>query len=210
MHLSTKSPMHLTPQIDSYSSTPFTSGYGVVMEQEHELQSSTRKALEAIDGPRAAYVGRILRHQCTLLSENISRLEQLYESLPHADRFQALHRVLPPLSKTLHAAARPECPKLLPPLVTQHLNVTTNVDKLRAHPHDSQGDAYLVQVARNHDEMAWVLTSLIMEDETVRRRTVVPDNTSPTLETAEREWENEGGALRVKHPTGRVSVVESS
>lgn len=201
--------MSPTPQNDVRSPSPFISGYGVVMKQEHALQSSIGKALGALGGPHAAAMGRVLRHQRVRLRTNIALLEHRYGSLPHPERFQALHRMLSPLSKTRRVAADPEQPEILSALVAQHLNLTTSIDRLLARRRDVQrGEVNLAEVAKNHDEMAWMLTALIKEGETVRIGAARADD-GPRPGLAEMDWENEGGALSPGPSPRRDDVVES-
>jgi hypothetical protein len=175
-----------------------TSGFGSVMEQEHDLQSSTEGYLGAENGPHSNAIDRILRNQQLRLGDNIGLLEDRYEMLPHPARFHVLRGRPSPLTKSRRATVAPESAGVLPNLVAQHLNVLGKLTTLIAHSsHGDHGELILNEVARNHEEMAWRLTALLKEDESAREREHIPvvaAATGPTVGTAEGTWENKGGA----------------
>lgn len=173
---------------------PLTSGFGTVMEREYDLQALTRNYVGTASGPHAAAIDRILRVQQEKLGANIALLGERYETLPHPVRFDALRRH-PAIART-SAEAEPLC--ALPALVAQHLGMLGNINTLIAQREDGErGELILTEVARNHEEMAWMLTALLKEDESVRDRLPLPVTaTAPAAGSSEAGWENEGGAPR--------------
>jgi hypothetical protein len=177
----------------------FTSGFGAVMEQENDLLSSTDECLGTDIGSHAASVNRILREQRTRVGVNVSLLEQCYETLPSPARFEGLQGRFGPPTTASRAGPALENDGLLQDLVARHLHLRDNIELLAAH--DPQGPSIMAEVARNHEEMAWMLTALLKEDESVRDRmsppiiAVVAPGVTPG--TTEGNWENEGGASRV-------------
>ena len=212
--------MYASPQIDSHPlSSPsgtttravagsddtaqpsVTSGFGAVMEQERDIQSSTDGYLGVSHGPRSTAINRILGHQQTQLGANIALLEERYEMLPHPVRFQVLREKRIHLTHARRAAALEDGGVFLPALVAQHLNLLRNIDALITQRPDGQrGELILAEIARNHEEMAWVLTALIKEEDAVRDLISAPitASTSPVAKpsSSEMNWENEGGAPR--------------
>ena len=186
-----------------------TSGFGAVMEQERDLQASTLGCVGAETGPRSTDVDRILRHQETQLGANIALLGQRYEMLPSPGRFRALQGKARPPARRVAGAADDDDP--LRALIAQHVGLLGNIDVLIAQRPDGQrGELILNEVARNHEEMAWMLTALIKEDESVRDRLPSPviaaAAPAPTPGTTEGNWENEGGAARTATPAPDASA----
>src|SRR5437667_15455 len=121
--------MHYSPQ--SEAKPAVTSGYGSVMEQERELQSSTGGCLEAVSGPHAREVDGILRQQQVRLGANIALLERRCESLPHPGRFLTLQKRFTPLARARRVAPA-ESIGLLPDLVARHVNLLQQLTALIA------------------------------------------------------------------------------
>jgi DNA-binding ferritin-like protein len=212
MNRSTPISRSATGPDDDTAQPGLTSGFGAVMEEERNLQSSTEGYLAAVNGPHAIALDRILRNQQLRLDDNIGLLEERYEMLPHPARFQALRGRLFPLTNSRRVATPSESNDLLPNLVAQHLTLLANVATLIAHSSQGgQGQYILTEVARNHEEMAWMLTALLKEDQSVRERVSVPVTaavaTAPTPGTTEGNWENEGGAPRAS-PVRDLSAIQ--
>lgn len=184
---------------DTTAQPPLTSGFSVVMEQEEEIQSSTIGYLGTDKGPNSAALDRILQHQGVRLGANIALLEQRYETLPHPVRFRTLHTKHGPLSRARRTAVAEDA-GILPSLIAQHLNLLRKIETLiRQRPDGQRGELILTEIARNHEEMAWMLTALIREDESKRDLVPTPANALKKalhLGANEATWENEGGAPR--------------
>lgn len=149
---------------DRTAQPALNSGFGGVMEQEHDLQSSTDDYLGAVNGRHSRAIDHILRDQQTRLTANIALLEQRYETLCRAARPDLQPG---PLGQaTTHPAiAVAASIRLLPNLVAQHLGLLRSIDTLIAERADGQrGELILKQVARAHEEMASTLTALLKED----------------------------------------------
>jgi hypothetical protein len=147
---------------------------------------------------------RILRHQYSRLGANIALLEQRYEALPNPERFVNWHdRSRPPAKPRRIQGNETE---LLSGLIARHTSLLTDIEALIGCAPDGQrGELILTEVSRNHEEMAWMLTALIKEDESVARIVasdldgqVAPGSTSQAQET----WDNEGGPVHV-NPSAR-------
>jgi hypothetical protein len=196
--------MHLSsPDGPSFSSAPdgavtratvgqdteqpsLTSGFGSVMEQELEMQEATSHCLAEANGPHAGGIARVLRDQQARLAANVALLEQRYEMRPHPERFRTLRERL--AEGRTSDGQRPSGARL-PGLVTQHTSLLGQIDTLIAEGSDGQrGELILKEVARSHEEMAWVLTGLINKEDRAR-----DGEASVVALAAEQRWENEGG-----------------
>ena len=202
-----RGPASASPVIDSTTRTapgpddaaepPFISGFGSVMEQEREIRSSTEEYLEVAHGPKPEVLNRILRYHQSRIGANIALLEERYQSLPQPARFRSLQsRPLPIVDA--HHAAQSHGPAFLPSLVSLHVKVLRSIDALTPQRPDGQcGELILAEIARNHEDMAWMLTALIRESESVRDLLPAPIvSTVPPSSAGEASWENEGGAPR--------------
>lgn len=177
---------------------PLTSGFGTVMEHEEDIQSSTEEYLGADKGPNSAAIDRILQYQAARLGANIALLEQRYETLPHPGRFQILQAKHNRLSAA-HPIAGTGVIGTLRHLIVQHLNLLRKIETLIGQRPDGQrAELILAEMVRNHEEMAWMLTALIKEDDSVRDMLPIPIIAAAAAasknEASEANWENEGGA----------------
>jgi hypothetical protein len=172
----------------------FASGFGAVLEQESDLQASTEGYLGTVDGPHSAATDRILRDQQIRLGANVSLLEQRYDMLPASARFRGLRGRLRPPAKARRVTM--ESIDALRHLVAEHLGLMENLELLMG----KRGEHLLAEVAHNHEEMAWMLTALLKEDQSVRDQVAIPmvarRPVPAPLTATEGNWENEGGALR--------------
>ncbi len=161
------------------------------MEQELKLQSSTEDGLAWANGPQAESILLVLRDQQARLGANVALLEQLYEMLPHPERFGVLRAKL---AEARTNAAGPDPSAQLPELIAQHLRLLRHIEILVGEGLDGQrGELILRQVARSHQEMAWGLTALIKVDYTEQDRVIPPIVPMPAAAAAVERWENEGG-----------------
>jgi hypothetical protein len=180
---------------------PLTSGFGAVIEKERVLLSATAGSLGHASGQHSAEIDRILRHQHSRLSANIALLEQRYEALPNPERFARWNdRRAPPLTPR-RIAPRDE-PEVLPELIARHTGLLADIEALiDGGPDGQRGELILTEVSRNHQEMAWMLTALLKEDETVTR--LPPEqgaDASGATSGAQENWDNEGGPVRNNPP----------
>src|ERR1043166_6123044 len=159
---------------DDTAQPPLASGFGAVMEQEQKIQSFTEEYIGADNGPHSAAIDRILRQQQTRLGANIALLEQRYEMLPPA-RIQTRHAKHPPLSYARRIMATPDDSGVLQKLVAQHLDLIRNIETLiDQRPDGQRGTLILAEIARNHEDMAWMLTALLKEEDSVRDLVPIP------------------------------------
>jgi hypothetical protein len=173
-----------------------TSGFGAVIEKEHDLQAATEGSFGHVSGHRSTDVDRILRRQHSRLGANIALLEQRYEALPNPERFVNWHdRGRPPAKPQ-----RTQCDatELFPDLIAQHTRLLADIDALIGCAPDGQrGELILTEVSRNHEEMAWLLTALLKENETFARLANERGaDSSGGMSRAQENWDNEGGASR--------------
>ena len=178
---------------------PLTSGFGAVMEQEEKIQCATERSVGGDKGPKSAAIDRILRDHGTRLGANIALLEQRYETLPHPSRFKMLRANPDRLSTAEHAVIGCD-DGILSALASQHVALLGKIETLiRQRPDGQRGELILAEIARNHEEMARMLTALVNDDESLRD--MVPLSASeapvPALPKGEAAWENEGGAGQV-------------
>jgi hypothetical protein len=178
-------------------SAPTPSGFGQLIQQEYALQRALEHNRVATVGSRAADTVRILEYQQTRTSAGIALLDSECAKLPHAARFQPrAWRGSPPANSGGNSAVVSDETGLVA-LVTLHLELKDSIERLVAHP-ASSGVAsrdLLHIVARDHEEMAWMLTALLNagqppSDEAARRHAP-----AETVTNRADRWENEGGAL---------------
>jgi len=155
-------------QNDSLNNTaqpPLTSGFGAVIEKEHDLQTTIEASFGPVENQPPAAIDRILRYQDRLLRANIALLEERYEALPSPERFVHWNRHRPP--GTPRREPRRNEAELLPDLIARHTHLLADIDALiGAVPDGRRGDLILTEVSRNHEEMAWMLISVLNENST--------------------------------------------
>jgi hypothetical protein len=150
---------------DDTAQPPLTSGFGAVMEQEREIQSSTVAQLAGERGSNTAAVEGILRGHQAKLGANIALLEQRYETLPTPVRFARLRPPHARLSQTRHRPAPASKASPLAGLIAQHVTLLRAVDALiTLRPDGQRGDLILGEIARNHEEMGSMLTAVAKEN----------------------------------------------
>jgi hypothetical protein len=182
---------------DNTAQPPLTSGFGTVMEMEQAMRSSTEAELGRDNGPKSTAIDRILGQQLMLLDANLALLAQRYEMLPNPARFASVPGAPDPLAPSGTDAASDGAAGWMASLVAEHLNLGRAVEALIIRRPDGQrGELILAEIARNHSEMAWMLTALLNEDAGVDRPLVpraASDQPRPDPAGGEVDWENEGG-----------------
>lgn len=177
---------------------PLTSGFGAVIEKEHDLKSATEGSLGHVNGEHATELDRILRHQHSRLGANIALLEQRYEALPSPERFVNWNERRHPPSAARRTEDRDET-ELLPDLIARHTGLLADIEALiRCVPDGQRGELILTEVSRNHEEMAWMLMALLNEDAT--RASFVDEGgrrAAKSTRQAEENWDNEGGPVSI-------------
>lgn len=178
-----------------------TSGFGAVIEKERDLQSATESSFGRAGGRHSVDLDRILHHQHSRLGANIALLEERYEALPKPERFVNWHdRERPPAQPW---RTQPEEVELLPNLVAQHTRLLADIDALiDCAPDGQRGELILTEVSRSHEEMAWMLTALVKEDDSTKR--IAHDRNTDGLGGlgfAQENWDNEGGPVRPEPPS---------
>lgn len=179
-----------------------TSGFGAVIEKEHDLQSATEGSLGHVSGQHATEIDRILRLQHSRLGANIALLEQRYEALPNPERFVSWNDRRRPPSAPRRTESRDEA-ELLPDLIARHTGLLADLEALIGCGPDSQrAELILTEVRRNHEEMARMLTALLKDDATAGRSTENGnDRASKSTRQAEESWDNEGGPVTRNPPS---------
>lgn len=177
-----------------------TSGFGTIIEKEHDLQSATESSFPQVIGHHSADLDRILHLQHSRLGAHIALLEQRFEALPKPERFANWHESGRPPTKPRRAPA--DEAELLPGLVGQHTRLLADIDALIGRAPDGQrGELILTEVSRSHEEMAWMLTALLKEDESVTRMANERRGERPGESIrAQENWDNEGGPARIEPP----------
>ena len=181
------------PRPFSDPAQPFQRGeFGSVMEQEHDLQSSTGGYRGEGNGHLSATIARVLSKQQVALGANIALLEQRCELLPQAAQVLALHGRHSPLTKARHRAPAPEHNSLLRNLIARHLDVMEDIDTLITEGSNGLGgELILREISRNHEDMAGMLSALLKEDESVRERPAITGMGAAGTKAG--QGENEGG-----------------
>jgi hypothetical protein len=172
---------------------PITSGFGAVMEQEENIRASIEGYLNGDLRGEAAGLQQLLRHQQSQLGANISRLEERYEMLPHAARFQTWRDMTrPPVAARRRAATT--SPESLGELLAQHRRVLAAIAGLIIQCADgAHGEAILVEVAQSHEQMLASLAGLLGERQPVADHFAIPVIATEPVTKAAARWENEGG-----------------
>lgn len=182
---------------DDTAQPSLTSGFGTVMEMEQDMRTSTEAELGRDSGPKSAAIDRILRQHLLLLDANFALLAQRYEMLPNPKRFAAV-LAAEGRPNAIAAAAAPGSAGWLSELVAQHLDLGRAIGALIGRQSDGQrGELILTEIARYHEQMAWMLTALVKEDaahDAVSVPVIASRLGSPAPREAEADWENEGGA----------------
>lgn len=174
-----------------------TSGFGAVIEKEHALQDTTEGSLGHANGQHTTELDRILRDQHSRLGANIALLEQRYEALPKPERFVSWNdRRHPPV--TARRKVSEDAIDLLPDLIARHTALLADIEALiHSMPDGQRGELILTEVSRNHEEMAWMLTALMRDDESVKG--IAHDtggDAAHETRGAQENWDNEGGPAR--------------
>lgn len=189
-----------TNALDDTTQPAITSGFGAVIEKEQRLLRATEDSLDQPAGQYSVGLDRILRHQLGRLWANIALIEQRYEALPSPDRFVNWHaRSSPPAAERSERQNQSRC---LADLASQHTRLLTDIEALIIRSPDGQrGELILNEVSQNHEEMAWMLTALVKDDESAQR-TEHDRNGGRTEEAirAQQNWDNEGGCVRTEAP----------
>lgn len=187
---------------DDTAQPSLMSGFREVIAKERALQSATQESLGQTGGPHSADLDRILLHQCSRLGANIALLEQRYEALSRPEQFVPGPNPAQPPGDARRM--EPNKPGFLPALVVQHVRLLAEIDGLIASAPDGQrGELILTEVSRSHEEMAWMLTALLKDDESSAR--IMSERGAERADEAIRaqeSWDNEGGPVRLNPPSG--------
>lgn len=186
-----------TGALNNTAQPSLTSGFGAVLEKEHDLQTATEGSSRFLSGHQAREIDRILHHQHSRLGANIALLEQRYEALPNPQRFVNWNDLSRPPTKPRRTQSNEA--ELLSDLIARHTDLLASIEALIGCAPDGQrGELILTEVSRSHQQMAWRLTALLKEDEAVARLANDPGGQAPRSTTqAQENWENEGGPVGV-------------
>jgi len=187
-----------------------TSGFGAVIEKEHNLQSATEGSFGNVSGHRSTEVDRILHHQHARLGANIALLEQRYEALPKSERFVNWREREQPSAKP-RSTQRDET-ELLPNLVAQHTRLLGDIEALiGCAPDGLRGELMLAEVSRSHEEMASMLTTLLKDDELARPiANERSRDSSGGTKLAQENWDNEGGPAPIDPLRAKPVAIASA
>lgn len=145
---------------------PLTSGFGVVIEKEDSLGRTNRDSLGEIHTAGHSALWRVLRHHQLLIEKNQELLLQRCDQLSRGDRFDRLYDASRPWAGDRQATAREE-DGTLSDLLARHTSLIGDLDALISRAKRGEHDeGLLAEIERNHEEMAWMLMTLIKEKET--------------------------------------------
>jgi hypothetical protein len=172
----------------------FVTGYGALLQQEHELRRNTLAEIDDVARPASPACDELLRTQESRLDVNITLLEQRYETLPKADRFHSVDD-RPAARTSVRSAIRGRKRRgRLPDLVRRHLTALRALETLIQHSLIGQrAELILTAVAQSHEEMASALMVEIKRDHVGDRDFHQIVASAPSVAAA-MAWENEGGA----------------
>jgi hypothetical protein len=150
---------------DTAPPQPLTSGFGVVIEKEDSLERINRDSLGDIHTVGKSELWRLLRHHQLLIEKNHELLLHRCEQLSHGERFARLHAENRPWADTPRAVAH-DRHATLTDLLARHTSLIGDLDALISRARRGEHDEILLaEVERNHEEMAWMLMTLIKEAE---------------------------------------------
>lgn len=159
------------------------------------MQAAVEVVRSEANGPRAKDLVRILDGQQTQLSTGIAALDRRCDELPHAERFHRLEWRHPAPDQTRRSPATGPAVHGLEGLAAMHLELAANIREVMEHHLKEQAEPALEGVARDHEEMAWVLSALTHEGEFVEGGFAPDPVRPPNQTTGESRWENEGGSM---------------
>lgn len=169
------------------SRPPLTSGYGVLFEKEERLRSAVCDRIGEAHGGHGSDLRRILRRHQKLLEANQTLLRRRCDELPCGSRFGALRNPHPhwPLARGSDPL---EERSALGDLVARHASLIGDIEALVSRAAGRErAEPLLVEMEQNHEDMAWMLTALINEDDDALL------DAQGDLSAEEERWETEGG-----------------
>jgi hypothetical protein len=150
-----------TDQENNTAEPALTSGFGLVIGKERDLQRATEDVLGRANGNRAVEIERVLRQQHSRLGANIALLEERYEALPNPARFASRDDRRHPADGARRTEPREKAAPLLD-LMARHNSLVTDLAALMSSAPDGQrGELILTVVSRSHREMAETLGGLL-------------------------------------------------
>ncbi len=153
-------------------------GFGTLIEHEGDLLTLMRQVIDQAHGPGRAGLIRILRHDEDEINRVLALIRARQRELPAPDRFATAWT--PPASTDGSG------------LVERHRHLAHDFEVLMDHGGRSVATEPLLREARHrHEEMAWMLASLLAEDGG-QAGGVSLASSGDTL-GAERRWEDDGG-----------------
>lgn len=147
------------------SITGFPADFDWIFQQEYALQAAVESQRSEAGGPRAKDLVRILDHQQSRLSMGIAALDHRCETLPHVQRSHRLQCRHPDSDEVLTSSVSRTPGAGLEGLATMNLELASSIRQLMDHCLEEQAEADLEGVAREHEEMAWVLLALTHDGE---------------------------------------------
>ncbi len=146
---------------DAASPHPLTSGFGVVIEKEDSLGRINRDSLGEIHTAGKSDLWRVLRHHQLLIEKNQELLLNRCDQLSRGERFARLYDANRPWSAESQAVAHDE-EGALGDLLARHTSLIGDLDALISRAKRGEHDEdLLAEIERNHEEMAWMLMTLL-------------------------------------------------
>lgn len=150
---------------DTPTPHPLTSGFGVVIEKEDSLGRIIRDSLGEIHTAGKSDLWRILRQHQLLIEKNQELLLNRCEQLSRGERFARLYDDGRPWALEPHAVAHDEI-GTLGDLLARHTSLIGDLDALISRAKRGEHDeGLLAEIEHNHEEMAWMLMTLMKEEE---------------------------------------------
>jgi hypothetical protein len=180
----------------NFTAAPFKSGFGTLLEAEHELRSAIERGIGDADDRHSTDLARILQEHHRQVETIGATLAARFERLPLPARFVALQTGTPMRTHARDARSLPDEGDSLRELARLHDELARQLGRLaegRSGPavEQSFSDAVL-----QHEEMSWMLHALINDRVGTAvepgRRAAAAATQAPGM--SESEWENEGGS----------------
>ncbi|MDX2185984.1 MAG: hypothetical protein SFV32_03545 [Opitutaceae bacterium] len=170
------------------------SGYGTVVEREKKLIADNRYEFDSSQTQELSRITRILAHHDALLLTTLNLILSRMETLPCPARFESWqsHREVDE-RQTPHPDRTEQ--RVIADLIGKHTAMIRDLQALVAKPAGAeQVERLLSEAIAHHDDMAWMLNSILREQETSGNPHSLMPDVAASEQTAVARWDGEGGS----------------
>lgn len=163
------------PSEDTRTGSGFIRGYGALMEQQYLLQSVTNESGRSLTGSRSKHVRRMLEKHYIKIGDSISLLARFCDDLPQPGRFRTWLGERSGTAGRWQALRAHSIHSGLAQLLALHTKVMAEVGMLTDELSlGDEGRQILSEVARNHEDMASMLTDVVKKDVSIGDQEIPP------------------------------------